>query len=110
MINAGWVDTKQATKDFGFVLSTSEHEGSHVGPGEAFCAGNQGVFLPWRGVEYVYPERFVFETPSAIADHIRANQEVEHFEKLAAEGRSFMVETYDVSLFLDRVVKLWKSL
>ncbi|MBE7701497.1 glycosyltransferase [Oerskovia sp. Sa1BUA8] len=106
----GWVDTYTATKEFGFVLSMSEHEGSHVGPGEAFCAGNQGLFLPWRGVEYVYPEQFVFSTTSEMVHHIRSSQNLADFQVLAEKGRSYMVDTYDVSAFLDRVVDLWRSL
>lgn len=105
----GWSNTYQAAKDYGFVLSMSEHEGSHVGPGEAFCAGNQGVFLPWRGVEYVYPETSVFPDAAAMAAHILDMRDMEAFKSIAASGRQYMKETYDISLFVSRVRDLLRS-
>lgn len=105
----GWSNTYQAAKDYGFVLSMSEHEGSHVGPGEAFCAGNQGVFLPWRGVEYVYPETSVFPDSEAMAGHILEMRDMDAFKATAESGRQYMKETYDISLFVSRVRDLLRS-
>lgn len=109
VIQRGWSNTYQAAKEFGFVLSMSEHEGSHVGPGEAFCAGNQGVFLPWRGVEYVYPETAVFPDTEAMAQHILNMRDIDAFEATAKAGRTYMKETYDIGLFVNRVRELFSS-
>lgn len=107
--NLGWVNTYESVHEYGFVLSTSEHEGSHVGPGEAFCAGNQGVFLPWRGVEYVYPETSVFEDTEAMAEYILRMRNLEDFNRVAKAGQDYMRSNYDISLFVDRVDTLFRS-
>lgn len=106
----GWSDTYIAAQEFGFVLSMSEHEGSHVGPGEAFCAGNQGVFLPWRGVEYVYPESAVFPDVEAMSNYILEMRDVVAFNKAAKSGQDYMRYNYDVGLFVKRVHDLLRGL
>lgn len=106
----GWSNTYEEVANFGFVLSMSEHEGSHVGPGEAFCAGNQGVFLPWRGVEYVYPEKSVFQDTNSMADYIIGMQDVSKFNEVAQLGQQFMRNNYDINLFVSRVENLFKQL
>lgn len=69
---AGWVDIREELCEYGYVLSTSDLEGSHVSPGEAFLSGNLGVFLKWRGVEYIYPEEFGFSSPGDMAKYIES--------------------------------------
>lgn len=105
----GWADIREVIRDYGFVLSTSEHEGSHVGPGEAFCAGNIGVFLPWRGAEYVYPHNAVAESASAMVEKILSLSEPSQLSAAGQEGKEFMRKNYDISLFVDRVHKLFRS-
>lgn len=107
--NLGWVNTYESVHEYGFVLSMSEHEGSHVGPGEAFCAGNQGVFLPWRGVEFVYPETSVFEDVDAMAQYILDMRNLEDFNRVAKSGQDYMRDNYDISLFVDRVDELFRN-
>lgn len=105
----GWANIREVIRDYGFVLSTSEHEGSHVGPGEAFCAGNVGVFLPWRGAEYVYPRDAVASSVDEMVEKIAALSKSEDLNTAGREGREFMKSNYDISLFVDRVVKLFRS-
>lgn len=106
----GWSNTYDKAADFGFVLSMSEHEGSHVGPGEAFCAGNQGIFLPWRGVEYVYPENSVFRNVNEMAEYVLKMRDIEMFNDVAFEGQRFMRDNYDIEHFVNRVEGLFKAL
>lgn len=100
---AGWVDTKRSLADYGFVLSMSDLEGSHVAPGEAFCAGNQAVILRWRGAEFVYPERFVVDSiEEAVEFVVRNSDPVEHALG-AALGRRYIEQNYSVRQFVDRL-------
>jgi glycosyltransferase involved in cell wall biosynthesis len=108
--NLGWVNTYESVHEYGFVLSMSEHEGSHVGPGEAFCAGNQGVFLPWRGVEYVYPETSVFTDIDSMAEYILEMRDLETFNSVAMNGQDFMRRNYDISHFIERVEQLFRTI
>lgn len=105
----GWQDARATAKDYGFVLSTSEHEGSHVGPGEAYCAGNQGIFLRWRGAEFVYPERQVFDSLEEMCAYILSMRDLAKFNAEADRGRAYMRQTYDISLFLDRVRRVFRG-
>jgi hypothetical protein len=100
---SGWVDTKTALADFGFVLSLSDLESFHVAPGEGFASGNQGVFLPWHGADYVYPEEYIFEDIFAIRDYILANQDLDAFNKNAERGQKFVRERYSLEAFISLV-------
>lgn len=107
---AGWTDTRAEARKFGFVLSMSEHEGSHVGPGEAYCSGNQGIFLRWRGAEFVYPEDLVFDSIDDMVNHVLAMRDLSAFNAIAERSKEFMKETYDIDLFVARVRELMRSL
>ena len=106
VVFSGWVDTRTAVAELGFVLSMSDHEGSHVGPGEAFCAGNQGVFLPWRGVDYIYPSKYVFSSVQSMVHYILDNRPLTVFEENVKLGRDHMRAQYDVSKFARRIQNL----
>lgn len=101
----GWVDTKIAVKDIGFVLSVSETgdlpESFHIAPAEGFASGNQGVFLHWNGVEFLYPNKYIFKNISNITDYIFANSDQQLFEKNRQEGFTFIEEKYSVKNFIN---------
>lgn len=105
----GWIDTTKVAKDYGFVLSMSEHEGSHVGPGEAFCAGNVAAFLPWRGVEYIYPDWAVCQSVLEMAKYVRSMQDLSVFNERAELARKHMHDAFDISHFVSRVDTLFRS-
>lgn len=51
----------------GFVLSTSDREGSHQAVAEGMASGSLPVIRNWQGAEQLYPEQFVFKTvPEAV--------------------------------------------
>ncbi len=107
----GWVNTKERLGDFGFVLSVSDFEGSHVAPGEAFCALNEGVFLEWRGVRYVYPERTVFRSISEMATFIRQGASRTSDEQAAiCDTREFIRDNQGVSRFASELLRLVREL
>ena len=100
---SGWVDTKEALAEFGFILSLSDLESFHVAPAEGFAAGNQGVFLPWHGVDYVYPEDYIFEDIFGIRDYILDNQDLDLFRENAKLGQDFVRERYSLETFITLV-------
>lgn len=104
---AGWVNTKESLRNVGYALSLSDFEGMQVAPGEAFCAGGQGLFLPWRGVEACYPNEFIFDTIETMRDYILALQNDEtSFARASNYGREFMLERYDIKIVTSRVLDL----
>ncbi len=101
---AGWVDIRKELHRYGYVLSTSDLEGSHVSPGEAYLTGNLGVYLRWRGSEYIYPEEFGFESPDELARYI-ASEPLRSGEVRAAirATATRLAEEQGVSAFLASV-------
>lgn len=106
IVEEGWVDTRKNLKNVGFVVSLSDYEGMQVAPGEAFCAGGQGLFRPWRGVEYCYPDEFIFEDTEAMAEHILSMRDRDAFEETSARGESFIRENYALPIVEGEVMNL----
>lgn len=105
----GWVDIPDEIGKYGFVLSVSDLESFHIAPGEAFSSGNQGLFLPWRGVQSLWPGEFIFEDEDAMARHVLENRDVLVFSARASEGRQFVEDNYSAGLFLRRTLRLFSE-
>ena len=98
---AGWTDTKEALADYGWVLSMSDFESFHVAPAEGFAAGNAALFLPWRGVEYIYPSNYVVPSIQAMRDLILGHQTLDDFQEFAEEGARHVQQRYSLEAFVD---------
>ncbi|WP_394277415.1 glycosyltransferase [Luteococcus sp.] len=97
---AGWTDTSTALADKGFVLSTSDFESFHVAPAEAFACGNIGLFLPWRGVEYIHPNKYICRDVAQMRDRILALRDLDTFTAEAQEGVAFVRENFSLERFV----------
>ena len=103
----GWVDTRAELSSFGFVLSMSDFEGSHVAPGEAFCAGSFGLFLPWLGCEYVYPKESIFRSVDDMAEFVlRSDPSSDKARPLLEGAKEFLAANQDIDIFVDEVRQL----
>lgn len=101
---AGWADLREELHKYGFVLSTSDLEGSHVSPGEAFMVGNIGVLVAWKGVEYVYPNDFVFSNADEAARYILTNPlENPEIMKSVKRLREFLTKYQSADAFVKSV-------
>lgn len=96
----GWVDTKTALADKGFVLSLSDLEGSHVAAAESFAAGNITLFRPWAGVEYMYPSQYIMESLDEMRDYILACRNIDIFRTRSKEGGDFVSHYYGIEKFV----------
>jgi glycosyltransferase involved in cell wall biosynthesis len=54
----------------GFVLSTSDDESFHVGPAEGMASRAVPVIRHWPGAETIYHQRWIRDTPAAMASFI----------------------------------------
>lgn len=108
--HAGWVDTGKELADSGFVVSMSDHESFHVAPGEAFAAGNQALFLPWRGVEFLYPKRYIHDDIYSMRDYILDNRSSAEFAANAEEGRKHVNDNYSLETFVKEIRDLVSSI
>lgn len=107
---AGWVATEKELAKVGFVLSLSDFEGMQVGPGEAFCAGGQGLFLNWRGVEYVYPSEYIFSDISDMRHYIAENVDPVIHAHNAQAGLEFVAKNYNQTRINMETLDLLRSI
>lgn len=71
-------------QNIGYLLSTSDFEGSHQAVAEAMASGAIPLMLPWQGAETVYPKEYVFSDLQEIADYIlsgRSPQDLSQYAK-----------------------------
>lgn len=69
----------------GFILSTSDNEGTHQAIAEGAAAGCVPIILPWPGAEFVYGERWLVESASDAIARIR---------ELNTNPELFMIESF----------------
>lgn len=55
----------------GFILSPSDHEGSHQAVAEGMAAGSIPIIRHWAGADLLYPRTHVFSTTSHAVNFIR---------------------------------------
>jgi glycosyltransferase involved in cell wall biosynthesis len=60
----------------GFILSTSEQEGSHHAIAEGMAAGCQPVIRNWSGADEIYPEEYTFTDIDTAISMIGSSREV----------------------------------
>jgi glycosyltransferase involved in cell wall biosynthesis len=56
----------------GFILSTSDDEGSHVAVSEGMASGAVPVLRHWHGAENVYDDRWIHDDPERMAASVAA--------------------------------------
>ncbi|PNL17821.1 glycosyltransferase [Micrococcus sp. FDAARGOS_333] len=75
----------------GFILSTSDHEGTHQAIAEGGAAGCVPIIWPWAGAEFVYGERWLVEDAAEAVDRVRRlTADRDRFLQESAEVREFM--------------------
>lgn len=90
----------------GFVLSTSDSEGSHQAVAEGMAAGCVPVIRAWPGAEQLYPRRFVFSTLDDAVQLIRAASEPGQFRHLSEAARRWARSRFDTRTVAPRLLAL----
>ncbi len=86
----------------GFILSTSDHEGSHQAVAEGMCAGCVPVMLNWEGAGEIYPPDLVFPDTSTAAAFIGQCVADKRWSVLAAEAQAYAMPRFDQRVVLER--------
>lgn len=107
---AGWAAMQTELGKYGCVLSVSDFEGSHVAPGEGFCAGIPLAILRWRGAELVYPEEFIFDSVDEMAAYISSIAPRGNVPEGIALGRKWFDSYQSIPRFVDSVKSLFTGL
>lgn len=109
VIIKGWADVKSELKDVGFILSTSDNEeipeSFHIAPADGFASGNQGLLLNWNGVEYIYPNKYIFGSIEEMTHHILKQNSLSKFNSYRQEGLELINERYSIDSFVQQLRK-----
>ncbi|WP_019627333.1 glycosyltransferase [Thioalkalivibrio sp. ALJT] len=62
-------DMPEWYQKIGYIVSTSDFEGSHQAVAEGMASGATPLMLPWAGAETVYPKEFVFKRVESMAEY-----------------------------------------
>lgn len=86
----------------GFILSTSEHEGSHQAVAEGMATGSIPVIRDWMGSDLLYPGEYVYESVDEAVELIRKWNTPEYFMSRAEIVGSYAREYFDKSLIFEQ--------
>lgn len=93
----------------GWILSLSERETFHLAAAEGMASGAVPVFLPRLGLDEIFTDRWIFDTPEAIADFIYSQVHTQHWVKESSRAQKYArrfdfmqhaqewIEVFDVS-------------
>lgn len=88
----------------GYILSTSDFEGSHLSVAEAMASGSSPVIIKWDGADEIYPKKYCFNTTSNVADYV-LNETDQSFSDNILNTKVAVAE-FDIGT----IVKKWKTI
>jgi glycosyltransferase involved in cell wall biosynthesis len=90
----------------GFILSTSEKEGSHQSLAEGMAAGSLPVIRNWAGADQLYPGRFVFSTLDKAVDLILSLKTVRQYSEQCRAVKRYAETHFDQTVIASQYEKL----
>ena len=94
----------------GFLLSTSEHEGSHQAVAEAMASGAIPVIRNWAGADLLYPGKFVFETIDGAVELIKKWKTQENYAPQCESVRKYARDYFDRPVIIEQYQQLLRGL
>jgi len=93
-------------KKIGWVLSTSDFESFHMAPAEGMASGAIPLLLQWPGVNTIYPEKYIFDSPQSISNFISSKSK----KSLLNEVKAYAMENFSADANAAKIVALfdWK--
>ena len=83
----------------GFILSTSDREGSHQSVAEGMASGAAPIIRNWEGAELLYPGRFIFKNVAGAIDLITKLKRPDNYSR-----ESEMVKDYARTHFAQEII------
>ena len=91
----GWIDNMSAWyTDKDFVISTSLFESFHYSIAEGMASGLMPLIHNWYGAKYIYPQKYLFNTPDDCLAMIRQYEDSD-FKETALENRKYIIDKYN---------------
>jgi glycosyltransferase involved in cell wall biosynthesis len=79
----------------GFILSTSDFEGSHQSVAEGMASGAIPIIRNWAGADALYPSKYVFRTVDDAVRHVLKFNGVATYEEETRFCRTFAREQFE---------------
>lgn len=80
----------------GFILSTSDYEGSHQSVAEGMAQGCIPIVRDWAGADDAYPHECIWHDPGdAVALILKYRNSPERFYSMVQKSREYALEKYD---------------
>lgn len=94
----------------GFILSTSDHEGTHQAIAEGGAAGCVPIIMPWPGAEMVYGDRWLVESVEDAIQRIRAlNDDPDKFREESFAIRNYVRRNFSPNVVAKQIVEIIES-
>jgi len=112
VIYLGFLERSQIYNSLGYVLSLSNSESFHLALAEGAFAGCMGMVLKeWKGSEYLYPERCLYNsTWDIIGDIVRAGRDDQFYRENVGSLHNFVERNYNIGNFLNNLHRYLKQL
>jgi hypothetical protein len=94
----------------GFVLSTSDHEGSHQAVAEGMASGAIPIIRNWKGADAIYPPKYVFRTADEAVELILKWNTTGNYLQEYTECKNLARQKFDQALIIQQVRKLFAQL
>lgn len=90
----------------GYILSTSDHEGSHQAVAEGMASGAIPIIRNWEGAELIYPQKYIFDSVEKAVDLIQSiGSEV--YEREAECVKQYAYQNFDHSVIIPKYEELF---
>lgn len=94
----------------GFVLSTSDHEGSHQVVAEGMASGAIPLIRNWAGADSVYPPKYVFESLEQAEQLLKKWKSPENYRNETEQVKKYAFENFDQTRILPVYEQLFDEL
>ena len=91
----------------GFVLSTSDSEGSHQVVAEAMASGCIPIIRNWHGADRIYPRKFVVSSIPELVELVRVHSDPERFARESEYCKQFAENRFEEEIICDRLEALF---
>jgi glycosyltransferase involved in cell wall biosynthesis len=99
---ASWYDK------IGFIVSTSDFEGSHQAVAEGMAAGAIPIIRNWEGADRIYPAKYVFSSlEEAVEKVLHWKSSPEIYQAEADFCRKYALEKFDQEAVCDQMEELF---
>ncbi len=94
----------------GFILSTSDREGSHQSVAEGMASGAIPVIRNWAGASKIYPPQFVFASVDEAVELIQTARFSKGFSDQVEEIQRFSFAHFDLPVIINQYNQLFDTL